>query len=278
MAKINMLRLEEIPLEDLTIGKGQVRTTSDIAKDIDELADSIRIIGLIHPIIVCPGDEDGKYEILTGQRRFYAHQILKLKSIKACVIDKPANLAEAKAISAIENMVRAGLTQRDKLNACMYFYNIYKSIKVVCEETGLPVNQVEKLVKYPTLKPEMKKMVDDGDIYIDTALKAQKAASTSGTYNSGDAIVFAKELASMSGAQQKRVVKDRIENPESRASDVIEAAKGSSKVTQIIIELGVEEHRSLKKYAKDESTTLVIAGSALISEGLAERGYGSQED
>ena len=75
----SIVEFKEISLGDLTIGLGQVRTR-DVAKEVDELADSIAQVGLLEPIVVCPAEEKGKYEIITGQRRFLAHQELKPQS------------------------------------------------------------------------------------------------------------------------------------------------------------------------------------------------------
>jgi len=74
--------IRDIPLEDLIIDKAQVRTTN-VGAEIDELAESIRVMGLLEPIVVSPAEEDGKYEILTGQRRFLAHKKLKRPTITA---------------------------------------------------------------------------------------------------------------------------------------------------------------------------------------------------
>jgi ParB family chromosome partitioning protein len=76
-----MTRVQEvrdIKLSDLVIGKAQVRVRS-VSKEIDELAESIRVHGLLEPIVVAPTDKEGIYEILTGQRRFLAHQSSALK-------------------------------------------------------------------------------------------------------------------------------------------------------------------------------------------------------
>ncbi|MCH7981814.1 MAG: ParB N-terminal domain-containing protein [Proteobacteria bacterium] len=60
-----------MPLTDLEIGKGQSRMTNPHT-NISELADSIATTGLLEPIVVCPGSKEGKFEILTGQRRYLA--------------------------------------------------------------------------------------------------------------------------------------------------------------------------------------------------------------
>ena len=70
----SIIDFKEIPLDDLVIGLGQVRTR-DVAKEVDELADSISQVGLLEPIVVCSTEVEGKYEIVTGQRRFLARQL-----------------------------------------------------------------------------------------------------------------------------------------------------------------------------------------------------------
>src|SRR5436309_2261048 len=97
--------LKEIPLKDLVIGKGQVRL-SNVGKDLDELAESIRVVGLLEPIVVTPTEKPGQYEILTGQRRFLAHEQLKKDSILAVVLKEKVDPITAKIISLTENLVR----------------------------------------------------------------------------------------------------------------------------------------------------------------------------
>ncbi len=111
--------IKEIPLDDIVIGKAQVRS-KDVGRDIDELANSIRAIGLIYPISVCPAHESGKWEIVTGQRRFLAHRTLGEKTIKAIVYDRPLDEIEAKIISISENMSRVDLATKDKIDVCTY--------------------------------------------------------------------------------------------------------------------------------------------------------------
>src|SRR4051794_36934185 len=115
--KAKIKEVMDIPLGDLVIGKGQVRT-KDVAKDIDELAQSIAVMGLLEPIVVCAAEKVGKYEILTGQRRFLAHKQLKMKTIMAVVLEKRVDEGVAKAISVTENLIRRDLSQKELIDAC----------------------------------------------------------------------------------------------------------------------------------------------------------------
>ena len=158
MAKI--VEYREIPLDDLTIGMLQARV-QDIGKGIEDLAESIKVQGLLQPIVVCPAREAGRWEILTGQRRFLAHKKLKRASITAAVLDERVEQREAKAISITENLIRRKLSGRELKDGILYLYNVYGSIKDVVETTGLPYTAVRDYVKYPRLLPELKAMVND---------------------------------------------------------------------------------------------------------------------
>jgi ParB family chromosome partitioning protein len=264
-------QVKEIPLEDLVIGKGQVRTK--VGEGIDELAESIRVLGLLEPIVVTPANKEGKYEILTGQRRFLAHKKLKKKAILAVIRSEKVDEALAKGISVTENVMRIDLTRRELIDACTSLYKRYGSMKDVCDATGLPLNTVRNYVKYDRLIPALKKLVDDGSVDMPTAVRAQDAASVSGKPNEREAVAFAKEMSGMSGAQQKRIVKERETNPDAEADDVIESAKTSTKVTQIVVTLSTTVHTSLQTYAKSEGQSQDDAAATLIEESLQEKGF-----
>jgi ParB family transcriptional regulator, chromosome partitioning protein len=148
MARIK--EVKEIPLSDLEIGKGQVRLR-DVGKDIDELADSIRKVGLLEPIVVCEGQTPGKFEIITGQRRFLAHHELKKPTILSAILDEKVDEQTAKVLSVTENLVRRDLNSKDLIDACTFLFKRYGSIKAVAEETGLPRDKVSNYVTVSTI-------------------------------------------------------------------------------------------------------------------------------
>ena len=269
MAKIAEYR--DIPLDSLIIGKGQVRT-KDIGQGLDELAQSIKVQGLLQPIVVCKAQEEEKWEILTGQRRFLACKQLNKTSIAAAILDERAEEAEAKAISITENLIRRQLSGTELIDGITFLHKKYGSAKHVAEVTGLPYNDVRQYVKYPRLIPELKKLVDDGEIDVRLALKAQDSASDEGTPDPDVAVTLAKEMELMSGAQQKKVVQERKKNPEKPVEDVIEAAKTGSKVVQIVATVTQDTHNAIRQFASEEGTNQDEATVALIEEALTGRG------
>lgn len=261
-----------IPLADLIIGKGQVRT-DDLGRGIDELAKSIEVQGLLQPIVVCPASEQGKWEILTGQRRFLAHKQLDRDTIAAVVLVDPVDLANAKAISITENLLRRRLSGREKKDGITYLYKLYGSIKDVVEATGLPYAEVRGNVKYPRLAPEMKELVDDEIVEVNVALKAQDAVT-----DIRDAVKLAREMTGMSGVQQKKTIKDIKANPDATIEDTVERGKTGGKVTQIVATVTEETRIALRRFANEERRTQDDAAVALIEESLIRRGLLDEED
>jgi len=72
---------------------------------LSELAESIRSEGLLQPIVVRKNGE--KFQLIAGERRWRAFQILKIKSIPARLVE--ASNASAAALGLIENLQREGL-------------------------------------------------------------------------------------------------------------------------------------------------------------------------
>ncbi len=272
---VKIKEYRDILLDDLVIGKAQVRT-QDPGKDIEELCRSIEVQGLLQPIVVCPAENRlNKWEILTGQRRFLAHKMLGRDSISAAILDKRVNEGEAKAISITENLIRRKLSGKELIDGIMFLYNIYGNIKVVAETTGLSESVVRDNVKYPRLIPELKELVDDGNIEINVALKAQDSATNydSGTLDPETAISLAKEMQPMTGPQRKNVVKERKNNPEKPIDDVIESAKTGGKVIQVIATVTQDTHTAIQKFASAENTTQDDAVGELIERALIEGGF-----
>lgn len=274
MAEIAEVKdVREIPLDDLVVSKGQVRV-KDVGKDIEGLAESIRVMGLLEPIVVCEADKPGKYEILTGQRRFLAHKMLKKRTIRAVVLKNRVDEMTAKAISVTENLIRRDLSQKELIDACTALYKKYSSMKAVAESTGLSPSVVSQYVKYDRLIPQLKKLVDQGQVDIKVALRAQDAAAAGAeAVDSSEAVKLAQEMGQMSGVQQKKLVKERKENPAVPVDEAIEGAKTGAKVTQVIVTLSADIHKSLQAFAQQEGVPQDDAAGTLIEEGLQLKGF-----
>lgn len=75
------------------------------AEQLNELAESIRSEGLLQPIVVRKHGD--KFQLIAGERRWRAFQMLKIKTIPARIVE--ASNASSAALGLIENLQREGL-------------------------------------------------------------------------------------------------------------------------------------------------------------------------
>ena len=123
-------------LADMVPGMYQPRTRMDEGA-LYELAESIKAQGILQPILVRrlhDGENEGKYEIIAGERRFRAAKLAGLDSVPVLVRDVPNEVAAAMAL--IENI------QREDLNPLEEAQGLQRLIK----EFGLTHEQAAQAV------------------------------------------------------------------------------------------------------------------------------------
>ncbi len=102
-----MSQMAEIEIEKIIPNPTQPRTQFD-EEALDELADSIRQLGVIQPVTV-KKSTDGKYIIISGERRWRAAQRADLKSLPTYI--REVDDENLHAMALVENI------QRQDLNA-----------------------------------------------------------------------------------------------------------------------------------------------------------------
>ena len=105
--------LQVIGLKQLVAGQYQPRTRMDEGA-LQELAASIRVHGIMQPIVV-RAVGGGKYEIIAGERRFRAASIAGLDEVP--VIIKQVSDQDALALALIENIQREDLNPLEEAQA-----------------------------------------------------------------------------------------------------------------------------------------------------------------
>jgi ParB family transcriptional regulator, chromosome partitioning protein len=120
----------EIPLEKIETNPFQPRARFD-EESLEELAVSIRSIGVIQPITVRE-TENGRYQLITGERRLRAARIAQLSSIPAFV--RKANDQGMLEMALVENI------QREDLNAIEIALT-YQRLVDECELTQESLSQ-----------------------------------------------------------------------------------------------------------------------------------------
>ncbi len=103
----------QLPIEQIIPNQFQPRSIFNEEK-IKELAQTIHTHGMIQPIVVRKSTED-TYELIAGERRWRAVQVLEWKEIPAIVRDMTDT--ETASVALIENLQREELTVIEEANA-----------------------------------------------------------------------------------------------------------------------------------------------------------------
>ena len=125
--------LREIEIDLITPGEQQPRTTFDEAK-LQELAQSIRVSGIIQPLLV--RRRGGRFELVAGERRWRAAQLAGLSRVPAIVREiADENLLE---LALIENIQRQELNAIEEANA---YKRLIESLGLTQEEVASRVGR-----------------------------------------------------------------------------------------------------------------------------------------
>ena len=153
--------LRTLKLDELQPGKYQPRTHMD-QQALQELADSIRVQGVIQPIVVRPVAAGG-YEIIAGERRWRAAQLAGLQDIPAVVREVPDQAAIAMAL--IENIQREDLNALEEATALQRLIDEFDMThQAAAEAVGRSRTAVSNLLRLLDLDNEVKQLVEHGKL------------------------------------------------------------------------------------------------------------------
>ncbi len=152
-------------LTDMVAGQYQPRTRMDEGA-LYELAESIKAQGIMQPILVrrlSKGPNDGKYEIIAGERRFRAAKLAGLDSVPVLVRDVPDEAAAAMAL--IENIQREDLNPLEEaqgLNRLVKEFGL--THELAAQAVGRSRSAASNLLRLLNLADPVQTMLMAGDI------------------------------------------------------------------------------------------------------------------
>ncbi|MCB1710413.1 MAG: ParB/RepB/Spo0J family partition protein, partial [Halioglobus sp.] len=153
--------LKQLPVDLIQRGKYQPRRDID-PESLQELADSIKVQGVMQPIVVRP-IADRRYEIIAGERRWRATQLAGLDSIPALVREVPDSAAIA--MSLIENIQREDLNPIEEAAALMRLQQEFElTQQEVANAVGKSRSTVANLLRLMSLQDDVRRLVEHGDL------------------------------------------------------------------------------------------------------------------
>ena len=153
------MKLLELSVNKIILNSKQPRKKFDDVK-LEELAQSIREYGIIQPIIVRKIVSLDKYEIVAGERRFRASQIVKLSKVP--VIEIESSNVKSFEIAVLENVQRENLNSVEEAEAYNNLIEIYNyTQEELAEKLGKTRSAVSNKLRLLNLPEKVKQMVRD---------------------------------------------------------------------------------------------------------------------
>lgn len=150
-----------LSLDLLQPGKYQPRTAMD-DNSLQELAVSIKQQGLLQPILV-RSVEEGRYEIIAGERRWRASRLAGLTEIPALL--RQVDDETAMAMALIENLQREDLNSMDQARAMarlnIEFELTHQQIAELLSKSRTAVSNYLRLL---SLSEGVKRLLEYGDL------------------------------------------------------------------------------------------------------------------
>jgi len=153
--------LQELPVEWVQRGVYQPRRDLD-PEALEELAASIRVHGIMQPIVVRSVGID-RYEIIAGERRWRAAQLAELDSVPALIKEVPDEAAIAMAL--IENIQREDLNAMEEAFALQRLQNEFElTQQQVADAVGKSRSAIANLLRLLQLSEAVRLMLERGDL------------------------------------------------------------------------------------------------------------------
>lgn len=125
---------------------------------LDALARSIELVGQLTPIHVrkLPKSDDHRFEIIDGERRWRAHQIAGLKTIKVTIEEGEPDDRRRHLLSTISNFHREGHTHMEISDALQYQRSLGETVGALCENLAKSEGWVYQYLGLQRLAPELR--------------------------------------------------------------------------------------------------------------------------
>jgi ParB family transcriptional regulator, chromosome partitioning protein len=142
--------IQHVPVGDISPNPRQPRSNFDDL-ELEELAASIREHGIIQPLVLFEAEENGKYCLIAGERRWLAARKAGLDSVPALI--RQASQQELLEIALVENVQRADLSPLEAAEAYRQlseeFQISHEQIAIRVGKSRTSVTNTLRLLKLP---------------------------------------------------------------------------------------------------------------------------------
>ncbi|MBR1579896.1 MAG: ParB/RepB/Spo0J family partition protein [Selenomonadaceae bacterium] len=159
--------IQEIDSTKIKPNRWQPRRTFDDTL-LSELAESIKLYGILQPLIVRPLD-DGSFELISGERRLRASKLAGLSTVPAIIKDFTDD--QIREVAIIENVQRENLNPVEEARAYDRLLNEFGYSKEdLAAKIGCSVTRLMMLLRLLKLAPQVQTFIIEGQLTVTQAL------------------------------------------------------------------------------------------------------------
>lgn len=152
----------EIPISAIEADPNQPRRSFDEEK-LQELSESIKLYGVLSPILVRAGALPGRYTIISGERRYRASQLAGLAAIPAIVSQGEGEDSRTLAIQLVENLQRDDLSSLERAQAIGALRDGHNlSIREIAEKLSISKSAVQRSLEILLLPDDLLNALREG--------------------------------------------------------------------------------------------------------------------
>lgn len=151
---------DEVTVEISCLVPGRYQPRRDFDEEaLNALADSVSEKGILQPLLVRSVD-NGKYEIIAGERRFRAAEKAGLSSVP--VIIKNMDDREVLEVALIENLLRENLSAIEEAEGLKRLMDEFAHTQdALAKVVGKSRSHIANTLRLLTLPPEVRRMIED---------------------------------------------------------------------------------------------------------------------
>ena len=154
-------KLEEIQVSKIVPNPNQLRKTFD-DESIAELAQSIRQVGLIQPLVV--RRQGDVYELIAGERRLRAIKLLELERV-TCIVQNDIVDESSAMMALIENLQRENLNFFEEAQCYSDLIDTYSlTQEALAEKLGKSQSSIANKLRVLKLSPAVKEAMTDAGL------------------------------------------------------------------------------------------------------------------
>jgi len=224
-------QLMEVELKKIRPNRLNPRLEINILR-LNDLADSIKEVGLLEPLIVRPAGD--AYEVVVGERRYRASQQVGLKTVPAVV--RSYSDEEVIELNLVENIQREDLSAVEKGNCCKLLLEKYPqkfgNVQALAKRLGFSSATVKTWLQLTKAPREIQGMVAPAQVERRGAPEGKIDYTTARTImrripEPERQVELGEKLASEGLSQKlaRRVIEEAAKGPDRKMEDIITQVK-----------------------------------------------------